>query len=221
MKKIHDPAAVESCLKNTRYGPMLAGLGVELFLAEYKKGEMVTAPFQQEAWFQVVVQGSLNIYFIRDDGERYSLSQGGREYLLGDMELFLPRTGSIYTEAAQPVVCLALSLDRNREKLMDSAPFLAALCRSMAEKMAAITALDAAPCSLEDRVLTYMRYKCRGGVLKGLEREAFRLHCSARQLQRILNGLCAQGLVRKLGKGTYALTEQKKGTETQKAAGPS
>lgn len=215
MKKIHDPQAVASWLKTTRYGPMLAGLGVELFLAEYEKGELVTAPFQEETWFQMVVRGSLNIYFIRDDGERYSLSQGGREYLLGDMELFLPRTGNTYTEAAQQVVCLAISLDQNREKLLESAPFLRILCRSMAEKMAAITALDAAPCSLEDRVLTYMRYKCRDGVLKGLEREAFRLHCSARQLQRILNGLCARGLAQKLGKGTYRLTEERPGMKKE------
>lgn len=71
--------------------------------------------------------------------------------------------------------------------------------------MAAITALDAAPGSLTDRVLSYMRLKCQGGVLRGLEREAFHLHCSARQLQRIVNQLAAEGKVVRIGKGAYRL----------------
>ena len=72
--------------------------------------------------------------------------------------------------------------------------------------MATITALDAAPGSLSQRVLFYMRHKCPSGMLKGLEREAFHLHCSARQLQRILNQLEQQGKVVKTGKGAYRLT---------------
>ena len=79
------------------------------------------------------------------------------------------------------------------------------VCQSLTDKMAAITALNAAPGSLSDRILSYMRYKCPGGILKGIEREAFRLHCSARQLQRILNELERQGKLIKIGKGTYCL----------------
>ena len=32
------------------------------------------------------ISGSLNIYFIRDDGGLYSLSDGNAGYILGDME---------------------------------------------------------------------------------------------------------------------------------------
>lgn len=205
MKKISDPRAVATCLETSRYGSTLASLGVELLLLQYEKGELVTSPFLEEKWFQVVVRGALNIYFIRDDGARYSLSRGEADYILGDMDLFLPRTGSIYTEAAEPLLCLALSIDHNAEVLLASSAFLQMICRSLAAKMAAITALDAAPCSLADRVLSYMQYKCEGGVLRGLEREAFHLHCSSRQLQRILNQWEQQGTVEKIGKGTYRL----------------
>lgn len=157
-------------------------------------------PHFEERLFQVVVHGSLVIYFIRDDGARYSLSSGEADYILGDMDLFLPSTGSIYTEAAEPLLCLALSLDQNREALLASNSFLRLICGSLTAKMAAITALDAAPGSLTDRVLSYMRFKCQGGVFRGLEREAFHLHCSARQLQRIINQLAAEGKVVQTGK---------------------
>lgn len=109
-----------------------------------------------------MVHGSLVIYFIRDDGARYSLSSGEADYILGDMDLFLPSTGSIYTEAAEPLLCLALSLDQNRETLLASNSFLRLICGSLTAKMAAITVLDAAPVSLMDRTLPYTHLKCRG-----------------------------------------------------------
>ena len=206
MEKIYDPQAVAAWVEKSRYRMELERWKPQLMLLRYEKGELVTSPMPEERLFQVVVQGSLNIYLIRDDGGCYSLSTGKTDYLLGDMELFHPGGSSIYTEAAQPLLCLALSINRNRESLVSDHLFLRMICQSLTEKMAAITALDAAPGSLSQRVLFYMRHKCPGGVLKGLEREAFHLHCSARQLQRILNLLEQQGKVVKTGKGTYRLT---------------
>ena len=206
MEKMYDPQAVAAWVEKSRYRMALEKWKPQLMLLRYEKGELVTSPMPEERLFQVVVQGSLNIYFIRDDGGCYSLSTGMTDYLLGDMDLFHSSGNSIYTEAAQPLPCLALSIDRNREVLLADSVFLQMICLSLTEKMAAITALDAASGSLPERVLAYMRYKCPDGVLKGLEREAFHLHCSARQLQRILNQLEQQGKVVKTGKGTYALT---------------
>ena len=208
MEKIYDPRAVENWVEKSRYRLELEGWKSQLLLFHYEKGELVTAPMPEEQWFQVVVQGSLNIYFIRDDGGCYSLSTGKTNYILGDMDLFHSSMSSVYTEAAEPLLCLALSIDRNREELLADNLFLQMICRSLTEKMAAITALDAAPGSLCERVLSYMRYKCPGGMLKGLEKEAFHLHCSARQLQRILNQLEQQGKVTKVGKGAYSLTRE-------------
>lgn len=103
-------------------------------MLEYEKGELVTASHFEEKLFQVVVHGSLVIYFIRDDGARYSLSSGEADYILGDMDLFLPSTGSIYTEAAEPLLCLALSLDQNREALLASNSFLRLICGSLTQR---------------------------------------------------------------------------------------
>lgn len=205
MEKIYDAQAIAAWLEKSRYRTVLERLKPNLVLLCYEKGELVTSPLLGEIWFQVVVQGSLNIYFIRDDGGRYSLSSGKTDYILGDMDLFHSTMGSIYTEAAEPLICLALSIEQNRAALLGDNLFLQMICRSLTDKMTAITALNAAPGSLSDRVLSYMRYKCQDGILRGIEREAFRLHCSARQLQRILNELERRGDVIKIGKGTYRL----------------
>ncbi len=205
MRKISDRSAVEDWAGRSRYAAVLKPLVPEMILLQYEKGELVNSPLESDRWFQIVAQGSLGIYFIRDDGGRYSLSSGGTDYILGDMDLFQNRAGSIYTEAAEPLLCLALSIDQHQSLLLRSNAFLQLACRSLTEKLAAITALNAAPCSLPHRVLTYMNYKCPGGVMKGLEREAFHLHCSPRQLQRILNRFAQEGLVVKVGKGAYRL----------------
>ncbi len=166
---------------------------------------MVISPFQNELLFQIVEHGSINIYFIRDDGTRYSLSNGTTDYFLGDMEIFYPKSNNIYAEAAETLTCISFSIEKNREILLSNNKFLELICNSLSAKIGTMTAIDAAPASLTERVISYMRYKCEHETLKGIEQAAFHLHCSARQLQRILNQSEAAGLVRKLGKGTYRL----------------
>ena len=92
-----------------------------------------------------------------------------------------------------------------RDLLLSNSRFLELVCRSLSAKIGAMTTIDAAPSSLTERVLSYMKYKCADETLKGIEKAAFHLHCSARQLQRILNQCETDGLVKKMGKGTYGL----------------
>lgn len=203
MKKIFGTKLIAAYLKNSHYESTLSRLHADWFLTYYEKGELVTSPFLDEPLFQIVVAGSLNIYFVRDDGAKYSLSSGGKDYILGDTKMFYPQNESVYTEAAEPLICLALSIRHHRDMLMESPEFLRMVGESLSAKIIAIAARDAAPSSLTERVLSYMKYKCKDGVLKGLEREAFYLHCSSRQLQRIMNQCEQDGLVIKIGKGAY------------------
>lgn len=54
-------------------------------------------------------------------------------------------------------------------------------------------------------MINHLRYYCPGAEMNGLEHTAFRLHCSVRQLQRVLNRLEQQQIVERLGKGRYRL----------------
>lgn len=208
MRKSYDQALIEACLRQTKYEAAMRSLQKNLFVVQYQKGEFATSPLQSENLFQIVVQGSLNIYFIRDDGSVHSLSNGGENYLLGEMEVFSPQINNVYAEAVEDLTCLAVSIEKNREELLGNCLFLQLICESLTEKMQSITTIDAAPVSLKQRVLTYMKYKCGNGELRGLQQAAFHLNCSARQLQRILNQYEAEGKVEKIGKGAYRLDIQ-------------
>ncbi len=205
MERIYDKKKIAACVGNSKYHEVLGSLDVDFCLMQYEKGELVSSPFQNENLFQIVEEGSINIYFIRDDGTCYSLSSGTVDYFLGDMDIFYPKNNNIYAEAAESLTCLSFSIERHREKLLSNNKFLELICNSLSTKIGVMTTIEAAPASLTERVISYMKYKCEDGTLKGIEQAAFRLHCSARQLQRILNQSEAAGLVKKLGKGTYRL----------------
>ena len=205
MKKSYDKTLVETYLKETGYAAAMQGLQENLFVIWYDKGELVTSPLNHADLFQVVVKGSIHIYYIRDDGSVYSLANGQKNYLLGDMALFEKEAGSVYAQANDDLTCLALPSLENQEILRNNCLFLQLICSSLTQKLEAITKLDAAPATLKQRVLTYMQYKCENGQLAGVEKAAFRLNCSARQLQRILNQYEAEGVVKKLGKGLYQI----------------
>ncbi len=208
MERIYDKKKTASCIAKSRYHDVLNTLNVNFYLIKYQKGELVSSPFQNELLFQIVEQGSIAIYFIRDDGTRYSLSNGTTDYFLGDMDLFYEKSNNIYAEAAESLTCISFPIEKNREILLSNNGFLRLICSSLSAKIGAMATIDAAPASLMDRVISYMKYKCAGETLKGIEQAAFHLHCSARQLQRILNQSETSGLVRKLGKGTYQLIQK-------------
>lgn len=205
MKRFYDQTLVETYLQQTKFASVMNGLQKHLFVAQYEKGEFVTTPLQKEYLFQIIIQGSLNIYFIRDDGSVYSLAISQKNDLLGEMEIFSHQTGNVYAEATDDLICLALSIETSKDALLENCRFLQLICESLAQKMESVTTIDAAPVSLKQRVLTYMMYKCNEEELKGLQKAAFHLNCSARQLQRILNQHEAEGTVIKTGKGTYKL----------------
>lgn len=205
MERIYDKKEIADYIAKSKYHAALDALDIDFYLIKYEKGELVSSPFQNELLFQIAEQGSINIYLIRDDGTRYSLSTGTADHFLGDMDIFYQKNSNIYAEAAERLVCIAFSIEKYKEILFSNNQFLILICNSLSAKIEAITAMDATPASLTERVISYMKYKCNDRTLKGIEQTAFHLHCSARQLQRVLNKCEASGLVRKLGKGTYQL----------------
>lgn len=209
MRRITDREQVEAALRRSGCAELLAEFADELFLLVYEAGEFPSSPLDDRGLFQVVVEGRVEIYCIRDDGTVQSVTaSAGEEFILGDIELFRENPESIYAEAVSEVTCLALLVDPVRERLMSSNTFLRGIASSLAGKMAQMTAFEFSSDSLRERVLTYLRYKCPDGVLRGVEQGAFHLRCSARQLQRVLNQLRDEGEVERVGKGTWRLAER-------------
>lgn len=115
---------------------------------EYEEDETMINPLEKTQYIQFVLEGTLLISFIDQEGRQTVVSQSEELCILGDMEF-------VYQ-------------------------------------------------SIEERFLYYLKYYCYGS-LKSIEEATNYLHCSRRQLQRILKKLCDEGKMIKEGKGKYKI----------------
>lgn len=201
MKKTYNSSKIDKALNTCIYADTLRSLQVPLFLIEYESGESVS----NYNYFQIVIHGNISISFVRDDGSAYSLSNGGKNYIFGEMDLFAVSSDNIVAEAASSLLTVAVDTASYKDKLLNNADFLQLIAATLANKIRSITNTDAAPSSLSERILNYMKFKCDNHILSGIEKTAFRLHCSPRQLQRILNQFEKNNIVTKIGKGRYLM----------------
>lgn len=199
LKKIYDLVRIDEALHSCEHGELLRSLRVPLLLIQYEAGECVS----NYGYLQIVLNGQLSISYIRDDGSAYSLSIGGKNYIIGEVDFLADAENHVIAEAAAPLLTLAIDTGTHRQLLLNNAAFLRLLAETLAGKIVTITNSDAAPSSLAERVGNYIRYKCENCTLSGIEKAAFRLHCSSRQLQRILNKLEKDHQIIKIGKGRY------------------
>lgn len=205
MKRIYDKKAIDEAIKNSMYREVLESLNAPMFICEYEDGEIVVAPYQENDLFYITISGSMSIYFIRKDGNSYHLAYSDIDSFLGDNELFDTVNHGVYGEASGTLRCLAFSVKDSKKALLENVVFLRVLAKTLADRFKFIALQDAAPSTLTERVISYMNYISEDKTIKGIEKTAYQLHCSPRQLQRILNTLEENGTIKKIGKGSYEM----------------
>lgn len=205
MKRIYDQTILSQLCQKAHLDTILDHNKIGFFGCVYKKGEYLCQPCEEEEYLQIVVDGQISIYYIRDDGTKYSLTQGNGVFLLGDMEFYQPSPSLFFAEALTETVSVAIPLVQYRDTLKNDVRFLNFLVGVLSQKLFTIACSDAANTSLTDRVMNHLKYHCDNGLLYGLEKNAFQLRCSSRQLLRVMTHLEQQGIVKKCGKGKYML----------------
>ena len=116
------------------------------------------------------------------------------------MDPFIRSRNNVFAESTGRLTTIACDANLYRRELLDNNAFLRFAASTRADKIEAITNTDAVYSTLQERVLNFIRYKCDNGILKGVEKAAFKLHCSPRQLQRILNDFTAKAFCKKTAK---------------------
>lgn len=205
MKRIYNQAVLSNLCQKVQLDTIFDTNRIVFFGCEYQKGEYLCQPCEEEEYLQIVVSGEVSIYHIRDDGTKYSLAQGSGLFVLGDMEFYQPSPSLFFAEALTDTVSIAISLKQYRSALQQDVRFLNFLVGVLSQKLFRIARGDATNASLTDRVMNHLNYHCENGILHGLEKNAFQLHCSSRQLLRVMNNLEQQNIVKKCGKGKYQL----------------
>lgn len=147
MKKIYDKNLINKVKEEYKIDNYFSK-EYEFIGIEYEEDETMINPLEKTQYIQFVLEGTLLISFIDQEGRQTIVSQSEELCILGDMEF-------VYQ-------------------------------------------------SIEERFLYYLKYYCYGS-LKSIEEATNYLHCSRRQLQRILKKLCDEGKMIKEGKGKYKI----------------
>lgn len=203
MKKIYDKKLIDK-IKKEYYIEDYFSNNYEFIIIEYEEGETIINPLEKTQYIQFVIEGTLLISFIDQDGRQTIVSQSEELCILGDMEFVDDLNPMFFAEAKTKVKTLALSLKEYKEKLNQDFLFLHTLLNSIASKLKQSSTNQFVYQSVEEHFLYYMNYYC-GGSLSSIEEAISYLHCSRRQLQRVLKKLCDEEIIIKEGKGKYKI----------------
>lgn len=203
MRYISDAALTRQLLDEWDIPALFSTPNLNFSLVEYQPGEYLTAPYTKTERLLFLVRGTISIRSIRMDGSEYVLHSGDRFTLLGDVEFVTKQPPSFWAQASTPVLALALPLGFYADKLESDVTFLHYLLRSLTDKLMHSTRTEASGGNLEERLLRWMDGSCPDGTLTRMVETAALLHCSTRQLQRVLRHLTETGVLRRVGKGIY------------------
>ena len=208
MIQITDEKRILSAVRQNGIDRYFETPGIRFLLFHFHKGEYLASPDLRSNYIQFVIKGKISIFHIEEDGTIYSLAQTNGVFLLGDMQFIGPeKVPAFYAEALSEVETIAVPLHEYRTLLKNDRKFLYLLVEVLSRKLILLSKATAENQDLKQRVLNYIRFSCPEGCLKGVEQAAFHLHCSSRHLQRILNAMEEEGVLRKTGKGSFSLVE--------------
>ncbi len=208
MQKIEEREIVESWIRQGNIRAYFDTPDLQFQGYRYEKREFLSGPDIPFEKLLFLVEGSFQIYGIRENGSISPVSQGKSPALIGDVEFQNKGISPFYARASTPVCCLALSVTEYREQLERDLKFLHLLLASYGEKLQEIsTAITMAP-TVEQRLLLYLEQAGPEAELRGIEPATMQLQCSRRQLQRVLKTLCEEGALQRVGKGRYRLAKE-------------
>lgn len=208
MREVCDRKLLERLIIQEEIEANFSKLPDRIRLLQFEKGEFLTHPMKNLEQFFIIINGTVNIYGIHEDSRKLNVATAGKGTLLGDMEFSGKEKYPFFTEVTEPVLCFAIPFRENRQKLENDVVFLRYVLKHMARKLSMSTKMEVYPQTLEEKVLIYLKDPVTGPCIDGVNTAITQLHCSRRQLQRVLKKLIEEGKITKTGRGRYILNKE-------------
>lgn len=203
MEIVRQPQKLKEYIEQYKISEIFETEVLHFRLFHYEKGEFLASPLKQTKDILFLVDGSVQIYGIGSGTGFSPITVAYVPTIFGDLEFATGKPSLFYAEAQNDVYCLALSLSQYEEQLHRDIHFLNKILLSVGNKLALFSSMETSGNTLEERLNYYMDHFCENGLLCGINNAMLQLHCSRRQLQRILAKMCKNGKVQKLKKGIY------------------
>lgn len=205
MKIINDKILLNKLIEKNKITSYFNTKNLEFSLYSYEKGELIAQADKKISDIIFLVEGAVTIYVIRDDGTQYTIAENKDFIILGDVEFITDIPSPFFIEVVKPLKVIALSIEKNKDSLKKDVIFLNFLLQVFSEKMRWLVNTESYSINLEDKVVRYIKNYCPNNILINIEKTANLLHCSRRQLQRVLKKLIDNNTLQKIKKGVYKL----------------
>lgn len=203
MREIHDVEMLERVFSDQQSHFCIRPPFLRLLM--FEKGELLTHPLKPLDQFLIVIEGHVIVYNLTHEGNVRYIDRGCSGMLLGDMEFSGAVGGMLYTESVDQVLCLSFPFQENRQALERDPVFLRFVLSQLAGKLSMSSQIDTLERTLSEKLLLYLRKIEPTHTIHSVNETIQILHCSRRQLQRVLKALCDEGLLIKNGRGCYSL----------------
>lgn len=187
---------------------------IDAFAKEYEfecykldEDEILNQKLNPRQYLLFLVSGTSQITSFRKDGSLYEITLVSTFTCFGDMEFTNEAVRQQEIKTVTECEFLALDLIRYREQIMNDPAFLYFLLNSITEKMEMISNANLEATDVENKVLYYMEQRSLKHEIHGVEKTAQELHCSRRQLERVLKKLSDEKIIIKVKKGVYRKNE--------------
>lgn len=207
MEYINDDGLLRELMEQEGIPSRFETRGLPFRLIRYRRAELVCGPLDPLTYLLFVARGTIQVYQLREDGSQVLVSRGRGPAVLGTMELARRGAPTFFTEATSELLCVGLPLEENRAVLERDRTFLLYMSGVLADMVIDATLFGQAQQTVEEKVLVFLRYVQPDHTLTGIGSGVAQLHCSRRQLQRAVKGLCEDGRLRRTKKGVYVLAE--------------
>ena len=208
MYEIRDRQLIERLIRQEKIEENFSRLPETIRLLQFEKGELLTHPMKKLEQFFIIIKGNVSIYGIHDNSNKFDVALSGKGTLLGDMEFSGTEKYPFFTEATETVWCLAIPFWENRKNLENDAIFLRYVLKHMANKLVMSAKMELYPQTLDEKVLIYLKDPISEHCIRSVNDAMTQLHCSRRQLQRVLKKLCEEEKIKKTGRGRYIMNTE-------------
>lgn len=179
----------------------------EFYSSVYEKGEFLIEAGKPNHRLIFVLEGEVAVYSVNEEGNLYPVARAEGFHVLGDMEYATGKPPHFHVEALCEVRTVWIDMERNRTRLNDDRAFLRHIIKELTGKIDSFESQTTFHPSVEERLLLELQVHKE---ISSLEKLSYRLHCSRRQLIRVMNKLVGEGVIERPKKGCYILKKEVK-----------
>ncbi|MBQ9031403.1 MAG: Crp/Fnr family transcriptional regulator [Parasporobacterium sp.] len=189
---------MDTCIDNIDSGIMIC---------EYNPGELVISPLQQSKDLLFLLEGEASVYVLDEEGSMLVAARETAGVMIGDPELFLKNYQSVYVEAKTKLRVLKFPYELCLSQIRTNETFTHFLIRQILIRENRKRQIDHTVKSNKEKILFFIQNMCQNQCITSISKVADSIHCSYRQVQRLIREMVDEGILVRTGKGKYSLTK--------------